>query len=235
MVSTPTQTWPGLVVPEDGVAPLPRRLRGFRDGELAFDTTSALYVWEKPYYPHYYVPREDVRGDFAEREFATVQEDGPAAGTVRFEWDELEWFEEDERVFVHARNPYARVDALRSSRPVRIELDGVVLAEAAATVMVFETGLPPRRYFERTAVDFTHLEPSELVTACPYKGETSAWWSARTPTAHHPDLAWSYDFPSHQLLPIAGLVAFFDEHVDTYLDGEPQARPVTPFSKRPDA
>ena len=46
-------------------------------------------------------------------------------GHLRCEWDALDaWFEEDEQVFVHPRNPYVRVDALRSSRPVRVELDG---------------------------------------------------------------------------------------------------------------
>src|SRR5215213_5591780 len=113
--------WPGLVVPEGSVAPVPRRLRGRLGGELVFDTSRALYVWEKPYYPQYNVPLEDVRGDFAEREFAHVYREGPAAGTVNFEWKALDaWFEEDEEVFVHARNPYARVDALRSSRQVRV-------------------------------------------------------------------------------------------------------------------
>jgi len=110
-----------------------------------------------------------------------------------------------------------------------------VLAEAGAAVIVFETGLPPRYYFERTAVHFEHLEPSELVTECPYKGTTSQWWSARIGDELHPDIAWSYDFPTRQLLPVAGLVAFFDEHVDTFLDGRPLPRPVTPFSERPDA
>jgi len=235
-VSAQEQTWPGLVVPEGGVAPVPRRLRGYLGDELVFDTTRALYLWEVPYYPQYNVPLEDVRGDFAEREFAQVYGEGPAAGTVHFKWKALDaWFEEDEQVFVHARNPYARVDALRSSRQFRIERDGVVLAEAGAAVIVFETGLPPRYYFERTAVHFEHLEPSELVTECPYKGTTSQWWSARIGDELHPDIAWSYDFPTRQLLPVAGLVAFFDEHVDTFLDGRPLPRPVTPFSERPDA
>ena len=42
------------------------------------------------------------------------------AGTARFDWDALDaWFEEDEQVFVHPRDPYVRVDALRSTRRVR--------------------------------------------------------------------------------------------------------------------
>ena len=93
------------------------------------------------------------------------------SGTVRFEWAALDaWFEEDEQVFVHPRNPYVRVDALRSTRSVRVELDGVVLAESSSPVMVFETGLPTRYYLNRTEVDFAHLIPTDTVTACPYKG-----------------------------------------------------------------
>jgi uncharacterized protein (DUF427 family) len=154
------------------------------------------------------------------------------AGTVRFEWAALDsWFEEDEEVFVHPRNPYTRVDALRSTRRVRIELDGEVLAESAAPVMVFETGLPTRYYLNRTEVNFEHLVPNGTVTACPYKGQTSGYWSVQVGETTYPDLAWAYDFPTRQLLPIAGLIAFYNEKVDVTLDGELLPRPVTHFSK----
>jgi len=153
------------------------------------------------------------------------------AGTVRFDWEALDaWYEEDEQVFVHPRNPYVRVDALRSTRTVRVELDGVVLAESSSPVMVFETGLPTRYYVNRTEADFTHLVPSDTVTACPYKGTTSAYWSVRIGGAKHADLAWSYDFPTRQLLPITGLIAFYNEKVDTFLDGQLPDRPKTHFS-----
>jgi uncharacterized protein (DUF427 family) len=214
------------------VAPSPRRIRGFKDGQTVFDTDRALYVWEWPHYPQYAIPREDVDATLLEALEHRVIEDGPAAGAVRFAWDALDaWFEEDEQVFVHPRNPYARVDAIRSSRAVRIERDGVLLAQSAAPVIVFETGLPPRFYLERTAVDFAHLVASDTQTACPYKGRTSAWWSLRIGDDVHPDIAWSYDFPTAALLPIAGLVAFYDERVDVTLDGRPRERPRTPFSR----
>jgi uncharacterized protein (DUF427 family) len=74
------------------------------------------------------------------------------------------------------------------------------------------------------------------VTSCPYKGMTSGYWSVRAgdPASKetvHKDLAWAYDFPTRQLLPIAGLVAFYNEMVDTYLDGELLDRPQTHFSR----
>ena len=152
--------------------------------------------------------------------------------TVRFDWEALDaWYEEDELVFVHPRNPYVRVDALRSSRHIRVERDGILLAESATPILVFETGLPTRYYFDRTAVNFDQLVPSSTVTACPYKGRTSGYWSLRTGEDTIADLAWTYDFPTRQLLPIAGLVAFYDEQVDTFIDGVEQPRPETHFFK----
>jgi uncharacterized protein (DUF427 family) len=152
-------------------------------------------------------------------------------GMVRFEWAALDaWFEEDEQVFVHPRDPYTRVDALRSDRQLRVELDGAVLAESRSPVMVFETGLPTRYYVNRTDIRFEHLVPSGTVTSCPYKGTTSGYWSVQVNGTVHKDLAWAYDFPTRQLLPIAGLVAFYNEKVDTFLDGEPLDRPRTHFS-----
>jgi uncharacterized protein (DUF427 family) len=113
---------------------------------------------------------------------------------------------------------------------VRIELDGIVLAESSAPVMVFETGLPTRYYLNRTEVAFEHLVASDTVTACPYKGVTSGYWSVQADETLHADLAWSYDFPTRQLEPIAGLIAFYNEKVDTFLDGRGLERPITLFS-----
>jgi uncharacterized protein (DUF427 family) len=112
---------------------------------------------------------------------------------------------------------------------VRVELEGTVLAESTSPVMVFETGLPTRYYLNRTEVDFAHLVPTETVTACPYKGTTSGYWSFRGGDTVHEDIAWTYDFPTRQLLPITGLIAFYDEKVDTFLDGQHLDRPVTHF------
>jgi uncharacterized protein (DUF427 family) len=240
-------------------APVPRRIRAVLNGHVVLDTTSALYVWEWPRYPQYYIPIADVDpavlvderheqklsrgtakryglhvGDVARPAALRVYGDdalGRVAGRARFEWDALDsWYEEDEQVFVHPRDPYARVDALRSTRHVRVELDGVVLAESASPVLVFETGLPTRYYLNRTEVEFAHLIPTETVTACPYKGTTGGYWSAQTGETTHPDIAWTYEFPTRQLLPIAGLIAFYNEKVDIAVDGQLIQRPDTHFS-----
>jgi uncharacterized protein (DUF427 family) len=96
--------------------------------------------------------------------------------------------------------------------------------------MCFETGLPTRSYVDRTDVDFSHLVSSDTETACPYKGVTSAYWSARVGDRVHPDIAWAYDFPTRELAPIAGLVAFYNEKLDLFLDGVELERPNTHFS-----
>jgi uncharacterized protein (DUF427 family) len=250
--------YPPPITVVNQVAPVPRRIRAFLAGETVLDTTSALYVWEWPYYPQYYIPLGDVRrelltpegntkatrrgsvevhalrvGDTARPRAAQVLPESPIerlSGTVRFDWDAMDaWFEEDERVYVHPRSPYVRVDALRSTRPVRVELEGIVLAESPSPVMVFETGLPTRYYLDRTTVNFEHLFPTDTVTACPYKGRTSGYWSIRANGTVHQDLAWTYEFPTRQLLPIAGMIAFYNEKVDVYLDGHKLERPRTHF------
>jgi uncharacterized protein (DUF427 family) len=252
--------YPQAIVPVDHVEPVPRRIRAVLAGATVLDTTRARYVWEWPNYPQYYVPLDDVApgvlvdegrdqrlkrgrarrhglrvGEVERTGAALVYGDDAqphVAGTVRFDWETLDaWFEEDEEVFVHPRNPYTRVDAMRSTRHVRVELGGVVLAESDAPVLVFETGLPTRFYLDRTAISFEHLRPSDTVTACPYKGRTSAYWSVVIGDAVHEDLAWSYDFPTSALAPIAGLVAFYDEMVDVVLDGVRRERPRTHFSR----
>jgi uncharacterized protein (DUF427 family) len=94
---------------------------------------------------------------------------------------------------------------------------------------VFETGLPTRYYLNRSEVDFTVLERTGTVTACPYKGRTTDYWSVRTGEATYADLAWSYSFPTASMQAIAGLVSFYNEKVDISLDGRPLDRPVTHF------
>ncbi len=214
-------------------APVPRRIRAQKDGRWVVDTRAAVYVWEFPPYPQYYLPVADVDPALlADPEIKPrLRRDPGLPDHVRIRWEALDhWFEEDEEVFVHPRSPYVRVDALRSTTRVRIELEGVVLAESGAPVLVFETGLPTRYYLDRGGLVLDHLEPSPTQTACPYKGRTTAYWSARVGGALHEDLAWCYDFPTRQLLPIAGLVAFYDEKVDVFLDDVLQERPVTAFS-----
>jgi uncharacterized protein (DUF427 family) len=236
----------------------PRRVRGIIDGDTIFDTTNARYVWEWPHYPQYYIPVADVvagllvaesgtrtsaRGTARRhglRSGAILREDSADVyghdasellrDTVRFDWDAIDaWFEEDERIFKHPRDPYSRVDAVRSTRTVRIELDSIVLAESSSPVLVFETGLPTRYYLNRSEVNMRHLEPSDTSSICPYKGTTSGYWSVRSGATLHADLAWCYDYPVAAVLPIAGLIAFYNEKVDVFMDGHLIEQPRTHF------
>jgi uncharacterized protein (DUF427 family) len=251
--------YPSNLVQTNHVEPVPRRIRAVLAGHTILDTTGARYVWEWPGFPQYYVPLADVRPDVLVDEGATeetprgdVKIFGVKVGdahrpkaakvlgaakveglddTVRFEWSAFDaWYEEDEQVFVHPRNPYTRVDSLRSTRTVRVESHGVVLAESSSPVFCFETGLPTRYYLNRTDVDFTKLVPTETVTSCPYKGMTTGYWSALVDGRTHPDVAWTYDFPTRELQPIAGLIAFYNEKLDIFLDGVQLERPNTHFS-----
>ena len=254
--------YPQMIAETDHAEPAPRRVRARLGGELIFDSTQARYVWEWPYYPQYYIPVEDVDERFLVDEHheqrlrqgaarrhglraggvdrpGTVRVFGDeaidrVAGTARFDWDALDaWYEEDEQVFVHPRNPYVRVDALRSHRHVRASLEGITLAESARPVLVFETGLPTRYYFDRTDVDsVTSCRPPPRRPAV--QGRTSAYWSVRTGDDVRDgdqDLAWAYDFPTRQLLPIAGLVAFYNEKIDIDVDGVRLPRARTHFFK----
>jgi uncharacterized protein (DUF427 family) len=105
-----------------------------------------------------------------------------------------------------------------------------VLADTAAPVLLFETGLPTRYYIDPTDVAFEHLEQSATETLCPYKGTTSGYWSVRTGDTVHPDLAWTYHYPLPAVAAIAGLVAFYNEKLDIIIDGAALARPKTQFS-----
>jgi uncharacterized protein (DUF427 family) len=254
---TTDRDYPHTAATRGRIEPAPRRVRGYLGRELVFDTTAGSYVWEIPYYPAYYVPLADVRAEFlrdenhpqkvqlgpsrlhslvgagqthqsAARVF-DADSDSPVAGHVRFEWEPLRWFEEDEPIYGHPRNPYSRVDALRSHRHVRVELDGVPLADTQTPVLLFETGLPTRYYIDPTDVDFEHLESSSTQTLCPYKGVTSEYWSVRAGDTVQPDLAWTYHYPLPAVAPIAGLVAFYNEKLDILVDGAPLARPQTQF------
>ena len=97
-------------------------------------------------------------------------------GHVRFEWAAMDaWFEEDEQVFFHPRDPYTRVDILPSSRHVRVEVDGVTVADSRHARILFETGLPARYYLPKTDVRLDLLEHTDTVTHCPYKGSAEYW------------------------------------------------------------
>jgi uncharacterized protein (DUF427 family) len=239
--------------------PSAKRVRAYLGGEVVADTIHPVLVWEVPYYPAYYFPVADVRTDLLEPDGGTAHSpsrgDGqtytvtaggkraPGAAVryadspipelrdlIRLDWDAMDaWFEEDEEVFTHPRDPYTRIDILPSSRHVRIEVDGVTVAESSNPTLLFETGLPVRYYLPKTHVRLDLLTHTDSESHCPYKGQAE-YWSVRTGDAVHEDIAWSYPTPLPESLGVAGHIAFYDEKVDVFVDGVRQERPHTKFS-----
>ncbi|MGH3489033.1 MAG: DUF427 domain-containing protein [Actinopolymorphaceae bacterium] len=99
----------------------------------------------------------------------------------------------------------------------------MTVAESAHPTLLFETGLPVRYYLPKTHVRMDLLTPTATVTHCPYKGQAE-YWSVTVNGTEHPDLAWSYRTPLPESQKVAGLIAFYDEKVDVYVDGIQQAR-----------
>jgi uncharacterized protein (DUF427 family) len=151
-------------------------------------------------------------------------------GLVRLDWNAMsEWMEEDEPIYRHARDPYHRVDILASSRHVRVEVDGVTVADSRQPRILFETGLPPRYYLPLTDVRMDLLRDSATQTQCPYKG-TASYRSVDAGQGLREDLVWIYRSPLPESQKVAGLACFYDEKVTVYVDGVRQEQPVTPFS-----
>ena len=229
-----------------------KRIRAYLGGELVADTTRPLLVWEKPYYPTYYFPAADVRADLlsedggvahspsrGDAKILTINAGGQErAGaallyeqspfdelqeTLRLDWSAMDaWFEEDEEVFTHPRDPYTRVDILPSSRHVRVEVDGLTVAESTKPTLLFETGLATRYYLPKTDVRMDLLTPNATSSHCPYKGDAN-YWSLAHDDGAVADVAWSYRTPLPESQKIAGLVCFYPEKVDLYVDGRLQA------------
>ena len=152
------------------------------------------------------------------------------SGHVAFYWNALEsWWEEEDEVFVHPRDPYHRVDVLRSSREIRVVLNGETVAESTSPLLLFETALPTRYYLPRADVRPELLRTSDTVTRCPYKG-IATYYSVEAGGTVHDDLAWSYPAPIPECSKIEQAVCFHNEHVDLYVDGELQERPQTHWS-----
>ncbi len=185
-------------------------MRAFLGGEAVVDTVNALYVWEGPHYPQWYVPLVDVaNGAFVP---TGTEKRSPSRGTashytikaggkeavdaawryadspleelrdrVRIDWSAMDaWFEEDEEVIIHPRDPAARIAILPSSRHVVVSVDGVVVADSTHPTFLHETGLPMRTYLPKVDVRMDLLTPTQTRTGCPYKGWAD-YWTLRLP------------------------------------------------------
>jgi len=141
-------------------------------------------------------------------------------GYFAFYWDNVDnWFEEEEEIYVHPRDPYKRVDAIESSRHIKVVLNGKTIAESNKPVIVFETGTPVRYYLPVQDVLKEFLEPSNTSTRCPYKG-IATYWNVKIDGNEFEDIVWSYENPIPEIQKIAEFLSFYNERVDIYVDGE---------------
>ena len=183
------------------VEPFARRVRGTRGGDVLVDSERVLLVHEPGRPPRYAFPADDAHASVAE---PCAQ----AAGHVFVAWDALdEWFEEEERVFVHPRNPYHRVDCRPTARRLRVDVAGTTLVDTTDTVIVFETALEPRLYVSPKHVRTELLIRSDTGSYCNYKGNAT-YWSATIGDVAVEDIAWSYDDPLPESLCIKGFLSF---------------------------
>jgi uncharacterized protein (DUF427 family) len=196
-----------------------KRVRGVVGGRVVVDSRAARLVWRKGP-PVYAFPEGDVDRTAIPDDIIKVDPELP--GLVMLRWSAIDtWFEEDEPVFVHPRDPYVRVDVLDSSRHVRVEVNDVVVAESHRPRVLFETNLPPRFYLPPTDVRLDLLTPTATSTRCPYKG-TATYWSVTAGDVTVDDAVWSYPVARPECDKIAGMMCFYDERVVSTVDGERQ-------------
>lgn len=200
--------------PDDAVyvEPFARRVRAVREGRTVIDSDAVLMIHETGSLPRYAFPRADVEIDAADTPHADDY--------VTVEWDAVDaWFEEDERVEVHPRDPYHRIDSFSTSRRIRVSANGIELASSTRAIALYETSLPPQFYLPPADVRIDLLEPSPTRTECPYKG-TARHWSARIDDTTIDDIAWQYDDGvRREAERVRNLIAFYDQHVDIEVDG----------------
>ncbi|GAA0603899.1 DUF427 domain-containing protein [Kutzneria viridogrisea] len=144
----------------------------------------------------------------AENAVWAYREPLPAAewlrGYASVYWAALDhWYDEDEEVFGHLRDPFTRVDIRASSRKVVVRAGDQVLAESGRPLVLSENGLPNRYYLPREDVRLDLLSPTDTSTVCPYKGTASY-----VRTAEIEDVAWIYEQPFVECTAIAGKISF---------------------------
>ncbi len=144
-------------------------------------------------------------------------------GLIAFDWHTFDhWYEEEEEVFYHPRNPYHRVDTIPSSRHVEVFVDGVKVADTKRPYLLFETEIPTRYYIPEANVATQFLSPTDSETMCPYKGFAS-YYNVTINGETYKDIVWTYPVPIPEIPKIKGLLAFWpekDSRIQIKVDGE---------------
>jgi uncharacterized protein (DUF427 family) len=239
--------------PAERIEPSRRWVRVEFNDHFVADSKRPVLVWPREGHAvAYYFPWEDVdqealtpgrQGSQGEQYYDLHVGDKKAesaawsypradklSGYVTFKWKAMDhWYEEEEEIFAHPRDPYHRVDAIPSSRHVEVFVDGIQVADTRRPVLVFETSLPVRYYIPQEDIRMRLLEPTRATSRCPYKGLAS-YWSVTAAGETRRNLVWGYMDPLPEMPRIKGLLSFYNEKVDIYVDGELEQRPETAWS-----
>jgi uncharacterized protein (DUF427 family) len=196
-------------VPADVVyiEPHPRRVQAFLGGRLVIDTERVLMVHRRGHPLSYVFPADEV-GDLP------AQPEPEAPGFVHVPWDAVDTWLEEGRTLVHyPPNPYHRIDCRPTKRRLRVSAGGTTLVDTHDTVILFETALEPRLYVDPAQVRTDLLRRSQTTSYCNYKG-FATYWSATVDDLVVDDVAWSYEDPPPESLPIKGFLSFDDTRAD---------------------
>jgi len=199
----------------------PRWIRARLGGRTVADSRRTKLIHRPGRLPVHLFPPEDVRRELVPEDALRDHD-----GLVEIDFGAMdEWLEEEEALLGHARDPYHRIDTRRTSRAVRVSVGGRPVAETTHAVVLFETSLPPRWYIPRDDV-LAELEPSDHRTTCAYKGHATHF-----SVAGEEAVAWSYEDPLNDAVPVKDMVCFYNERVEIEIDGESQERPQTQWSR----
>jgi uncharacterized protein (DUF427 family) len=217
-----------------------------------------LIAYDKEFRTRYYFPQEDVKteyfeesdysgkdgnykywhvrmGDRFEKNVAYTIVNPPedvadVKGYIGFKWNAIDhWYEEEEEIFIHPRDPYKRIDIIDSSRHIKVVVDDQVIAETSNPRLLFETSLPVRYYIPVEDVKKEYLVDSNLHTGCPYKG-TASYYSIKVGENVHKNVVWYYADPIEESAKTKDFICFYNEKIDIYENGVLLQRPETPFS-----
>lgn len=137
-------------------------------------------------------------------------------------WSDMDaWFDEDEEVSAHVRDPYHRIDVRPTSRHVVVRAGGTDVAESRRAYLLSETGLPNRFYLPQQDVRAELLSPSATHTHCPYKGQASYRTLRTADGGVIEDAAWCYEQPLDEATRVAGYLCFLADGIETVVDGTP--------------
>ncbi|MGI8413829.1 MAG: DUF427 domain-containing protein [Solirubrobacteraceae bacterium] len=119
-----------------------------------------------------------------------------------------------------------------SPKRVRVEVGGETIADSTSVMLLHETGHQPIYYFPPQGVRTDLLEPSDRRSRCPIKGQAS-YHTIRVGEHVVENGAWYYPDPLESAPPIKGLIAFYFNRMDRWLeeDEEITGHPRDPYHR----